>query len=77
MNVTKSFRNITTEELKSKGLIAYSLELTTDYHIKRIDDEAVTDLFTVGLQYYLQPDDEIADAADEVTVQTPPDDPPN
>jgi hypothetical protein len=68
----KSFRNTTTEELKSKGLIAYSLELNTSYHIRRIDDEAVTDLFTVGLEYYLQPDDEVLDAADEVIVQVAP-----
>ena len=68
----QSFSNTTTEELKKSGLIAYSLEMNTSYHIKRIDDEAVVDLFTVGLTYYLQPDDENADAEDTVIVQTPP-----
>jgi hypothetical protein len=75
--VPKSFRNTTTEELKSKGLIAYSLELSTSYHIKRIDDEAVTDLFYVGLKYFLQPDDENEDAEEIVIVQTPPVVPPS
>jgi len=70
--VPKAWRNTTTQELKEKGLIAYSLEMTTSYHIKRIDDEAVVDLFTVGLQYFLQPNDETADAEDTVIVQEPP-----
>ena len=68
----KSFRNTTTPELKKDGLIAYSLELNTSYHIRRIDDEAVEDLLTVGLTYYLQPDDEVADAEDTVIVQVVP-----
>src|SRR5450759_4293284 len=70
--IPKSFRNTTTPELKKDGLIDYSLEVTTSYHIKRIDDEAVTDLFTVGLTYFLQPDDEVADAQDTVIVQVAP-----
>jgi hypothetical protein len=68
----KSFRNTTTPELKEKGLIAYTLELNTSYHIRRIDDEAVLDLLTVGLTYFLQPDDEVADAEDTVIVQVVP-----
>jgi len=70
--IPKTFRNTTTEELKSKGLIAYSLEMSTSYHIRRVDDEAVTDLFYVGLKYFLQPDDENEDAEEIVIVQTPP-----
>ena len=70
--IPKTFRNTTTEELKSKGLIAYSLEMSTSYHIRRVDDEAVTDLFYVGLQYFLNPDSETANAEGEVIVQTPP-----
>jgi phage gp37-like protein len=68
----KSFRNTTTPELKEKGLIAYALELNTSYHIRRMDDEVVTDLLTVGLLYYLQPDDGVADAEDLVTLQVAP-----
>jgi hypothetical protein len=72
--IPKTFRNTTTEELKSKGLIAYSLEMSTSYHIRRVDDEAVTDLFYVGLKYFLQPDpdEEHEDAEEIVIVQTPP-----
>jgi len=68
--IPKSFRNTTTEELKSKGLIAYTLTMSTGYHIRRVDDEAVTDLLSVGLSYYLQPDDGKADAEDLLTLQT-------
>ncbi len=70
--VPKSFRNITSEEHKGHGLIIYALEMKTKTYITRQDDEAITDLFTVGLNYYLKPGDETVDAIDLVTVQTPP-----
>jgi hypothetical protein len=66
--IPKSFRNNTTEEAKSKGLIVYSLTFTTSYHIKRVDDEALEDLLAIGLQYYLKPGDDVADASDQIDL---------
>jgi hypothetical protein len=63
-----SWRNTTTEDMDKLGLISYSLELRTAYIITRVDDEAVTDLLTIGLQYYLKPGDDTADAGDTVTL---------
>jgi hypothetical protein len=35
-------------------------------------DEVLTDLYNVGLNYYLKPGDEEVDASDEIPVQAPP-----
>jgi hypothetical protein len=66
--VPKSFRNITSEAQKERGLIAYSLEMKTKTQIKRLDDETVTDLLTIGLNYYLKPGDDAVDATDLLTL---------
>ena len=70
--VPKMFRNTTTPELKDKGLIVYTLEFSTKFNIKKLDEEAVTDLLAIGLNYYLQDpaDDGKIDASDEVTLST-------
>lgn len=66
--IPKSFRNTTTEEIKNKGMIYFTLTLTTSYHIKCVDDEAITDLLAIGLQYYLKPGDDNADASDQIDL---------
>lgn len=63
-----SFRNTTTQELKEKGLIAFTLEFRTKFSMHKISDEAVTDLLVVGLNYYLKPGDDVVDASDTVTL---------
>lgn len=63
-----SWRNSTSEELQQHGVIAFTLTLETSYAIERLDDEAVTDLLRVGLNYYLKPGDAVADATDTVTL---------
>jgi len=65
----QSWRNTTVEELRSQGLLSFSLELTTSYTISKIDDEALTDLLVIGLNYYLAPGDDTVDASDTVTLQ--------
>jgi len=67
----KSFRDVTNEEKYVGGVIEYLLEFTTSFTIERQDDEAVTDLITIGLNYYLQDpaDDQVADASDVITTQ--------
>lgn len=65
------WRNTTTTEMDGKGLITYSLELTTSCSLAWTDPEEVFDLLAVGLDYYLQePADDAADAADLVTLGT-------
>jgi hypothetical protein len=66
----KSFRNITSAEHASKGLIVYEMEFNTSCNISKLDEEETTDLLEIGLSYYLQDptDDDIPDAADTVTL---------
>ena len=67
--VPKSFRNTTTEDYKQKGLIVFTLEITTKYSITKLSDEETTDLLRVGLNYYLKPGDNVADASDQLTLR--------
>lgn len=65
----KNWRNTTTTELDELGMISYSLELSTSYFLTKSEDEAVTDLLSVGLSLYLaDPADETADATDIVAL---------
>lgn len=66
----RGFRNVTTEDLRAKGLMAFSLELETSYHLRKLDEEETVDLLRIGLNYYLQDpvDDEVEDASDLVTL---------
>lgn len=66
----RSFRNVTDEDLSGSGLMAYQIVFETSYYVERLDDEQLTDLLKVGLDYYLKPGDETADAADVVNVGT-------
>ncbi len=71
----KRLDNITEKAEAEEGKIVFQLEFETGFIIERLSDEAVTDLFMIGLSYYLKPGDETADAADEVAVQEPPPEP--
>jgi hypothetical protein len=66
--VPKSWNNTTTEELDEKGLISYTLQLSTFYRMTKQSDETVTDLLTVGLSYLFKPGDDTADAGDMVSL---------
>ena len=66
--VPVGFWNTTTQEQKERGLIAFSLKFKTEYNIKKLDEEAVLDLLTVGLGYYLGGDD--AAAAEDTMTRT-------
>jgi hypothetical protein len=66
----KSFINTTTEEQKKAGLIVFTLQISTKYYITKLNEDEITDLLKIGLNYYLQDpvDDNIADASDLVTL---------
>jgi hypothetical protein len=66
--IPKSWRNATSEELRKKGLIAFTLELGTSYVISKLGEEATDDLLSIGLNYYLKPGDDIVDASDVITT---------
>ncbi|GFO67883.1 hypothetical protein GMLC_14620 [Geomonas limicola] len=67
--VPKRFRDVTTEEKYAAGVIEYLIEFGTSFTIKALDEEAVTDLITVGLSYLLKPGDSIADASDTIHLE--------
>lgn len=64
----KSFRDATSEEKYTAGVIEYLIEFTTAFYIEKQDDEVVDDLLTVGLSYLLQPGDAVADATDTIDL---------
>jgi hypothetical protein len=68
----KRLDNITEKEEAEEGKIVFQLEFETGFVIEQLSDEVITDLFRVGLNYYLKPGDDVVDAADEVIVQEPP-----
>jgi hypothetical protein len=65
----KRFRDVTTEEKYTAGVIEYLIEFSTSFTIEVLDDEAVTDLLTVGLSYLITPGDDLADASDTVDLK--------
>jgi hypothetical protein len=67
--VPKRFRDVTTEEKYTAGVIEYLVEFTTSFTIAVLDEEAVTDLLTVGLSYLVKPGDSVADASDTITLE--------
>jgi hypothetical protein len=74
--MAKGWKNTTIEELRDKGLIVYSLELQTSYNLTMereedattVEGETPVDLMAIGLNYYLKPGDDLADAVDIVTL---------
>lgn len=67
----KGWRNTTVEELHSKGLIAFSLELETSFTLALQSDEVVTDLLSLGISYFLQDPTPSATANASNTVSLP------
>jgi hypothetical protein len=65
----KRFRDVTTEEKYSAGVIEYLIEFDTSFTIDALDDEAVEDLISVGLSYLLKPGDGVADASDTIHME--------
>jgi len=67
--VPSAFRDITTEEEEAAGRIVFGAEIKTGFTTERMEDEQAEDLLKVGLNYFLKPGDEVADASDEVTLE--------
>lgn len=79
----KRLDNITEKDEAEEGKIVFQMEFETGFVIEKLSDEEIVDLYTVGLNYFLAPDDpcpegeddETADASDKVTVQEVPEEP--
>ncbi len=63
------WRNVTDEEDFKKATMRVQIIFKTGFTITKTDDEVVTDLLRVGLNYYLKPGDDIKDASDLLTLQ--------
>ena len=63
----KSFRDVTSEELLRDGFAAYTIEMSTYYHVTASPPGAAQDLLRIGLSYYLEPED-IEEVTDVVTL---------
>lgn len=59
-----SFNEVTTLEDQESGIIVFRLGFETSYPVEKMNDEVVTDLLRVGLNYYLKPGDNVSDASD-------------
>jgi len=60
--------NITNHEEAEEGKVVFQLEFKTGFIFERMTDEQVTDLLQIGLNYYLKPGDDTADASDLVSL---------
>jgi len=67
--VPKRLDNITEKEEAEDGKIVFQIEFETGFIINELSDEAITDLITVGLGYYLRLEDEAAVVQDTVTLE--------
>lgn len=60
--------NITSQEEATEGKVLYQLEFKTGFIFERMTDEQIGDLLQIGLNYYLTPGDDTADASDLVSL---------
>ncbi len=64
-----SFRNITLPVEDNAGFILYQIQFKLSYTITKMDDEQVTELLTMGVNYYLQPNNDTPVATDVITLK--------
>ncbi len=68
--VPKRLDNVTEKEEADAGKIVFQLEFETGFTIDKMTDEVIGDLVLLGLNYYLKPGDDTADATDIITLGT-------
>lgn len=68
--VPKRLDNVTEPEEAEEGKVVFQLQFETGFTMERMSDAEVTDLLRVGMNYYLKPGDDVADATDLVTLTT-------
>ena len=63
----RGFKDVSTEEDFKNNKIVYDLEFYTSFYTEIAPDPTETNLLSVGLTYFLQPSNGVADASDTVT----------
>lgn len=75
LNITdilpRGFHDVTSEELWGENKIVYNLEFETTFSWS-VEDEDAPDLIGIGVEYFLEPGDDTADAADDITITEEP-----
>lgn len=66
----KRLDNITEKDEAEEGKVVFQLEFETGFNIEKMSDEVLADLLSIGLNYYLKPGDDVADASDVVILGT-------
>lgn len=67
-----SFRNITLPAEDQAGFILYQIQFKLSYSITKMDDAQATELLTMGISYYLQPDNVTPVVTDLLTLKEEP-----
>jgi len=65
----KRLDNITNQSEAEDGKIVFQIEFETGFIIERVSDEEITELLSVGFNYYLKPGDDVEDASDLVVLR--------
>lgn len=64
----RGWEEVTTEELWKENKIAYNVEFETSFLWRPQEDDEGPDLLGIGVEYFLQPGDDTADAADDIII---------
>jgi hypothetical protein len=64
----KSFREVSDDDDVREGKILYLLEFVTSFVVVKPNAEMLTDLLSVGVNYYLKPGDDLVDASDPISL---------
>lgn len=59
----------TEKEDRATGVLRLMIIFRTGFTITKVDDEVVTSLLKIGIDYFLKPGDDVKDASDTVTLQ--------
>lgn len=62
------YGNVTTEEDIKEDKIVFYILFKTHFTVDKVEDEVARDLLRIGLNYYLNPDDDVVDATDVVML---------
>ena len=65
----KRLDNITNQAEAEDGKIVFQIEFETGFILSRMSDEEITELLSVGFNYYLKPGDDVEDASDLVVLR--------
>lgn len=68
--IPKRVDNITEKDEAEDGKIVMQIEFETGFIFNKLSEEEINDLITIGLNYYLKPGDDVADAQDIIETSS-------